>query len=337
MRGFFQENALALTGLMPEMGSQPLFAASSSNLSIQDVVGTFAPQAIVVGTTGMDSLERALTVYAREQTIPTIGVLDERYGYQRRFVDERGNLSYLPDVIALMDDQCYADAVDEGLPASRLRVTGSPILSFLAYEASAILDGMARLTRRPYPAWKQLVFISETFDRDNGSSPQECGRLGAFLGFTEETVRRDIFTILQEIRQPTVLIERLHPSDDRIPQEGRVGEHLYWKQMRGGDLWLLLRQSDAVIGMRSMALLEATLLGCRVASYQPNLVGENRCAAVHFRVAERLDTLHELKGWLMCTMSATTGSLPPPAELPFIRSDAADQVADLVLRKLGES
>ena len=110
--------------------------------------------------------------------------------------------------------------------------------------------------------------------------------------------------MLVDLGQPTVLIEKLHPSDASEPGTRKIGDTLLWRQLRDADLWSLMVQSDVGVGMRSMALLEAALLGCRVASYQPNLVGEDRCAAVRFGVAAKLASPSELKSWLAENLAA---------------------------------
>lgn len=303
--------------------------------SVGDAVGGSVPIAILVGTTVVQSLERQLTLYARERGIWTVAVVDERYAYRQRFADENDHLRYLPDVVAVMDEECYAYALAEGLPEPLLRVTGSPILSYLVCRAPELIR-YARASSLGFgPEWKQVTFVSETFARDSGSAPSERGRLGNFLGFTEDRVRHDLLAVLAEFKRPIALVERLHPSDERPPSEGWIHNHLYWKQIDGGDLWSLLLQSDAVVGMRSMALLEAGLLGCRVASYQPDLVGENKCAAVRFSVAARLEGVEDLRAWLLSTLWAPTRHLPPPRGLPFVRPDAAERVTDLVLAQEG--
>jgi hypothetical protein len=137
--------------------------------------------------------------------------------------------------------------------------------------------------------------------------------------------------VLQDIGQPTLLVEKLYPSDTTEPREGWLGKRLYWKQVKDVELWPLLWRSDAVVGMKSMAVLEAALLGCRVASYQPSLIGENLCGAVRFGVAAKLDTPEELKDWLAHSLLAESRRIPRPTGLPFIRPDAADRVVELTL------
>ena len=333
IRAILPPFALAFAHQLPELASGGNFQAVSGGLSVEDAVDSGEPDAIVVGTTAVDSFERGLTLYAREKNVPTVAVVDERYGYRRRFSDQANELRYLTDAITVMDEQCYEDAVAEGLPKSRLHVTGSPILSHLFYNSSSLVQNSETLAHRFDPSQKQVTFLSETFVRDNGRSPSQPGRLGTFVGFTEETVRNDIIAVLNDIGQAVVLVERMHPSDEQLPKERWMSSVLFWRQVNSGDLWPLLLQSDAVIGMRSMGLLEAALLGCRTASYQPNLIGENKCAAVGFGFAARLETRQQLKDWFFSNLSAETRSVRPPKELPFIRADAADRVADLVLRR----
>jgi len=331
IKAFLPASVLSFVKELPELVSDGSFIPISKNQSVQEVVSAISPDVMLVGTPPADSLERQLILYSREHNIGTVAVVDERYGYRRRFSDQYNNLCYLPDIIALMDEQCFTDALAEGLPPPRLHMTGSPVLSYLVYHSATLSQNTRLATHSFDPSWKQVTFVSETFARDTGSSLGGRGDLGSFLGFTEETVRSDLLSVLDEIGRPTVLVEKLHPSDQRVPEEGRVGSNLLWKQVSGGDLWPLLLQSDAVVGMRSMALLEAALLRCRVASYQPNLIGDNQCGAVRFGIAERLDTREDLKAWLLSNLSAGTRDVLPLTDLPFIRPDAAERVADLVL------
>lgn len=332
VKAFLSTSVLSFANRLQALNSNCHFVHVTKSQSVQDAVDNFSPNSILVGTTAVDSLERELTVYARNCSIKTAVVLDERYGYRQRFSDRDNNLCYLPDIITLMDEQCKIDAQVEGLPPNRLYVTGSPILSFLVYYASALFKNFITPSHTFGPSWKVVTFISETFARDTGSSPGDRGRIGSFIGYTEDTVRKDILSALNEIGHPTVVIEKIHPSDQQEPKEDWIGNSLYWKQVRGGDLWPLLKQSDIVIGMRSMALLEAALLGSRVGSYQPNLIGENKCAAVRFRVAKRLETRQDLKAWFRFSLTTETRSLPPTKDLPFVRPDAAESVADLLLK-----
>lgn len=310
-------------------------AAPVHGRSLRDLLPEGDPNVILVGTTAGASVDRELILYGKERGIPSLTVVDERYAYRRRFGDDRGDLRYLPDAITVMDQECARDAIAQGIPADLVQVTGSPILSYLAYQYK---DLRARVSDRVHPlptGWRLVTFISETFARDNGREPGQRGLLGPFLGFTEETVRGDLLDALRKIGWPVVLLERLHPSDGSDPREAQEGSTLMWKQIRGGDLWTLLVESDVVIGMKSMALLEAAMLGCRVASYQPNLIGENRCAAVRFGVAARLNTREELRVWLESNLSTETRWLTPRTDIPFIRDDAAERVAELTLNLLG--
>ena len=181
-----------------------------------------------------------------------------------------------------------------------------------------------------------MTFLSETFKRDNGPSPTEPGAIGEFLGFTEETVRRDLISALDEIDTPAVIIEKLHPSHTGDPESFRISDNLYFKQVKKYELWPLLMESDVVVGMRSVALLESGLLRRKTASYQPDLIGPNKCAAVHFGVVEKLKNRDALKTWLKSSLSDMNDSTDTPIDLPFIKPDATEQVIQLIYKLIHE-
>jgi hypothetical protein len=337
VQAFLEAGVINLVGMLWPGTALEEAASWVRGRSLRNLLGEGDPDVIFAGTTVGASPDRELVIYGKERSVPCVTVVDERYGYRRRFSDERGNLRYLPDAIAVMDEECAKNAVTEGIPEDRVLVTGSPLLSYLTYQQKAFREQVYDWSYFLPAGWRLITFISETFARDNGRHPGERGLLGSFLGFTEETVRRDLLSILRSIGLSVVLLERLHPSDESEPREAQECSALIWKQVRGGDLWQLLVQSDIVIGMKSMALLEAAMLGCRVASYQPNLAGENRCAAVRFGVAARLETRDELGGWLRTNLSTEKRLVPPCTDLPFIRPDAAERVADLALGLRRES
>jgi len=308
----------------------------TQNLTAQDIIENFRPAVILIGTSPNDSLDRQVTLFAKEHNIPVLNILDERYGYRRRFSDHRNRLKYLPDAIAVMDEQCRRNAISEGIPQTNLNVTGSPILSFLYYNANKYMKKLTGSINKFDPSWKQVMFISETFKRDNGYSPNKPGAIGEFFGFTEETVRQDLIYALDTIDTPVVIVEKLHPSQEEDPKEFWIRDTLYFEQVKKYELWPLLMESDVVVGMRSMALLEAGLLRRKTASYQPNLIGPNKCAAVHFGVVEKLENRDALKSWLGSSLSGKIDSTDTPIDLPFIKADATEQVVKLINKLLHE-
>jgi hypothetical protein len=335
-KAWLPEGVISLFDRYAKVRNNLRLRAVSSRMEVDDIVGSFTPDLILLGTTPEDSLDRRLTLYARQKGIRTFAIVDERYGFRRRFAHKNGQWSYLTDGVALMDGDCRQKAIAEGLPSSLLHVTGSPLLSFLFFETHSYLNNGDPKKNSLSNEHKQIAFISEPFRRDNGSGSRS-GYLEVFLGFTEDTVRNDILTALESYDQPVSLIERIHPSDNRAPKEKRIQKSLVWKQIRDGDLWSYLQGSDLVIGMRSMALLEAALLGCRVASYQPGLIGDNNCAAVRFGLAQEICTPDELRDWIFSNLSGGRQKVTLGENLSFIRRDAAKSVAERLLKDIPTS
>ena len=122
---------------------------------------------------GID-LEKLFLGAARRLGVPALAVLDFWSNYRQRFSDQRDNLIYLPDRIAVMDEHARTEMIAEGFAPELLSVTGQP--AFDALEPAqqrftpdaraavrAQLGGMARtngscsLRRSPWPRFERLL------------------------------------------------------------------------------------------------------------------------------------------------------------------------------------
>jgi len=302
--------------------------------AVRRLAQAVAPSAIVCGTTRHVSLERELVRWGEEAGIRSVVVLDEWYRFRERFADAEGHLTCLPTAVAIPDALAFHDAVAEGLPPERCHITGSPNLASLTDLAMQFQESPPARPAVLGEADRPVVaFLSETHSRDYGSGPGEVGSLGPYLGYTERSVRHDLVEVLRRVPKPVLLIERGHPVDERTPTPIGPSDGIEWRSVAEGDLWSLLWHSDLVIGMRSMALLEACLLGCRAIAYQPGLLGPDVCTAVRLGLTQRLDTPRELEAWLR-------SEWPPPhrptrprmiRRYAFASHAAADRVVDLAL------
>jgi len=292
------------------------------------------PAAIVCGTTRHFSFERELVRWGQEAGIRSVVVLDEWYRFRERFEDAQGHLTCLPTAVAVPDALAFRDAVAEGLPAERCHITGSPNLMALTdlamrfQESPPARPAMLGEADRPV-----VTFLSETHVRDYGSGPGEAGSLGTYLGYTERSVRDEVVEALARLVRPVLLVEKPHPADERTPTPMKPTKHIEWRYAATIDLWPLLWHSDLVVGMRSMALLEACLLGCRAISYQPGLLGPDMCTAVRLGLTHRLDTQRELEAWLRLEWPRPDRPTRPRMirHHAFASRAAADRVVDLAL------
>lgn len=321
----------------------PLFQDSNIML-FEDLAGgieTFLrklqPKAVICGTTRYNSPDREAIAFARMRGVPCVAVVDEWYNHLLRFSGrDGGEFPVFPDAIALPDEFARREAIAEGVPQEICHATGSPSLALIAKLGEAWrkfppaipkelirLDGSAVVT-----------FISETHSSDYGPAPGESGPLGSFIGYTEQSVCRSILQTLGGIPRKFVFVYRPHPSESEFAQPMGLPENIQFRFAHNIHLHPLCYHSDIVIGMRSMAILEATLIGCRAASFQPGLIGPQLCTAVRLGLVPLLTDQLSLSEWISETCLKSGRREIASRRPDFARSDAADNIISLAMQKI---
>jgi len=121
------------------------------------------------------------------------------------------------------------------------------------------------------PSERLLLFASQPIAEVFGSDP---GR-PSYLGYTEHTVLNALVPALETIAKRDALkmtmLIRPHPREQKRDLESWRSDYLRILVSADGDGRELAMASDLVMGMTSMLLLEACLLGCLIASLQPGL------------------------------------------------------------------
>lgn len=311
----------------------------SEKLTLEDMADLLEqeqPQAIICGTTCFDSPDRFLIPLGKKKGIKTIAVLDEWYNYHYRFENlQTRKLCYLPETIAVQDDLAFNEAIAEGLPSDILTITGSPALSELISKAISLADESV-----PLPSFLKgskdkpvVTFISETHAIDYGSLPDTSGLLGPFIGYTEHTVRDTLFKVLGHLNEDVIFVEKFHPATRSQKLNNTISNNVTYHVEKDVNLWDLLFHSDVVIGMRSMALLEASILGCRVVSCQPHLIGSEMCTAVRLGLVPRIDNEQDLLHWITDTLKTKPTKSKKIHRYPFANERAGQLIVDAVVKK----
>lgn len=293
------------------------------------------PSAVICGTTRYVEADRYITLAARAKSIRSVVVLDEWYNYHRRFQGENGELTYLPDVVCCQDELARREAEEEGIPASRLQITGSPSLSSLADKVERFSIDEPRKPDYLNSNTKQIVlsFISENYAATMGSALGESGPLGSYLGYTEISVGKDLIDVLKKMDKEMIYVEKLHPCTDgpdlQIKHIGKVKI----VKVKHIDLWVLLWHSDLVVGMRSMALLESAIMGVLTVSYQPGLIGPQMCTAVRLGLVKNLSTKSDLERWCREIIKESREQMMERVtnRYPFASESAAENVLNLAI------
>ena len=226
------------------------------------------------GTSLADHLPLSLARAAGGLGLPVVCVLDNWMNYRAR-LEMDGGPPFIPDLYAIMDDKAQAEALDEGVPAQCLRVTGHPGLAELSCEIAAAGPDWRR-NMRGRLGWGMngrglAAFIGEPVTKDQGTGPDHPG----WRGYTERHVLPLLCRELQAHAAALDLVIIPHPRDDVAELDD------LWQKCRGALAGGIVggvsgRQvvlaADRVAGMASILLYEAWLQGKPVISLQPGLV-----------------------------------------------------------------
>jgi hypothetical protein len=195
--------------------------------------------------------------------------------YRLRFANEKGELVYSPDRIAIMDEQARQEMVAEGLDVDRLVVTGQPAFDELASFRREATPQQRQAVRQMLGIAEEerlVLFASEPISVLCGTGATQQPH----PGYTEQTVLRALLSALGRIArrrtEKIALVVRPHPLDQPETLQLSHNEPLRLVVDSRGTGREVVMAADLVAGMTTILLVEACLLGCVVISLQPGLI-----------------------------------------------------------------
>ena len=323
-RGIFSENDFQA------MDSSTIKSVETADQILEEI----RPGVVICGRgIDMQSADRFMVAAARNQGIPSLVMIDEWYDYTKNFTDGTGDLVFCPDVICCPDLQAKNEAISEGLPSDRLYVTGSP-----AY--AAVFDKIAKFNRQAPPLPMALLdihsrpvilFISEktVVERSPQNGNEQAREKTPRARDSESKIKEGLICALQLVGEKCTVLERPHPShQDSSHFSVSELKNISWRISSQDALTSLIWHCDLVIGIRSAALLTASLMAKPTLSYQPELRGENRCTAVRKGITQTITNSADLADWMVAHWSAKDNceSIRPE----FSRKDASKQVLSMI-------
>lgn len=223
-------------------------------------------------TAGLDIIDAC-----RRLGIPSAGVVDALMNAETRF---RGRtsvaLTHAPDRL-FVPDALTADAfADLGMAPGRIEIVGHPqydrVIGLAGQWAARDLAAeRARLFPGAPPSRKVVVFVSEAegrFDTPPWNLPGHFalrGR-GRHLNRTRIALEELLDAAASLSPRPWIVL-RTHPIESAARYEEYSGE--LGMISGSGDPLALVHAADLVVGLTSMLLLEAALLGVRTLSILP--------------------------------------------------------------------
>jgi hypothetical protein len=253
-----------------QMGNAQTEAAQTLRISSLAEAESFQPDLVICGTSFNAELERNVILWASERAIPTLSLIDSWMNLSARYWHSRLNRYCLPSVVSVVDHQSRQRLVAElGELSPRIEVTGQPHL-----------QGLMSLPFEPAVSEgnqvKRVLFCSEpmrqAYNRDGELGYDQFSVFEQLLTLFERETPSLASPLASPLACQVVLELKLHPSEDpqswdeflaRHPGSSRV------KLVRTQDeLALAFKRVDVVLGLISMALVEAALAGKPVYSCQ---------------------------------------------------------------------
>ena len=233
-----------------------------------------SPNLIVVATSLLPGLELALIRDARARGIPCVAVLDSWTNYRARFLaPEERELTPLglPDIITTIDDFSARELASLGFSPHSIRVTGQPAFDEIVEWAGSAHAVTQREELRSDlsigPLQKLVVFFSQPIRGMYG----EVGAPG-YRGYDEYDALEILLETIGARRPEVHVVIKPHPKEESGKFESLLDKASPAVQMvTSYSANGLIAASDVVVGMTSVTLAQAMLIGRPTISLQPHL------------------------------------------------------------------
>lgn len=253
-------------------------------------------------------LEKQFIAIAKEKGMKTLTVLDFWSNYRLRFSNEKGELQYLPDKIAVIDDLAYREMCAEGFPEDRLVITGQPAFdTYLESRQEVTASEIKRMREKLFADEDKVVlFLSqpfaELFGRDR-SNPR-------YPGYAQQ----DAFDALFQTLKGLAVKNHCRIGIGVAPH---LRERTAWWEEYGSEIVPILPgkydqfsqvalTADVITGMTSTRLVNASILGILTVSLQLGVFDHHRFDMERFGISKIIYTQLELEEYLQTALFGET-------------------------------
>jgi hypothetical protein len=242
------------------------------------MIAAIQPRIVLTGTSeNMQSLGFSLTLAARKRGLPTVAMVDGPSNAALRFRGDADHaLAFAPDLILVPDAATAASFVALGHPNTGVIVCGHPHYDWVRARADEFeREGRQAVRNRVFgdiPAdARVVVFAAEV---STGLIPAQYRRSGEYTlhgagrnDFRSEIVIEELLDALALLAPKPYAVLRLHPKNT---QEELAQFHGRFDAVsEGGSALDLVFAADAVVGMTSILLAEAAIVGRPVLAILP--------------------------------------------------------------------
>lgn len=247
--------------------------------NIVDFLKTISPDILITGTSLDDYTERFLWKAANILGISSFAIIDQwmnlgirfsKYDYTQidiyKITHEH---SFMPDKIFVMDDLAKEIIAKEGIPESKILVSGQPHFDVIRRKYSK-----AEVDNKDADKIN-IVYVSEPIIQDYDGGDENK----LYLGYNERTTFENLYialsNVLNQSSKKARLIVRPHPrecvKDWKNIIASKTNKKIILECDTQNDSFYIMKKADLVCGMSSMFLIEAAICEIPIISIQIGL------------------------------------------------------------------
>lgn len=223
---------------------------------LEGFIDGYKPDVIFTGTSYTSNIEKLAIDLAKKKDITCYSFVDHWTSISQRFKDDKGALK-LPESIWVIDEKAKEQAIQEGISADLLYISGNPYHAWLKSWKPKTTRGEFFKTIKVNPLKKIILFAPDPLSNVNGRDRFGFDEYSA-SGKIVESVKKSSFDFQERCH---VLI-KAHPNQNveklamifeeqinftMLPAEVDANESIFF--------------SDLVLGFFSSFLIEANILG----------------------------------------------------------------------------
>jgi hypothetical protein len=307
------------------------------------ILATVRPAVLVAGTSeNPDSMGLQLIAQARPAGVASVGVVDAYANAAYRFRGRTEHpLAFAPDWLLTPDAPTSGAFVSLGYPADRVVTVGHPHYDLVRWTRERRShESITSKRARHFPAvpeGRQIVLFAAEIS--SGCQPRLyqkskdytlTGR-GQNQGRTFIVLEEFILAISQ-VNQRPYLVLRLHPKNTREEFAAYLGE--FDEVSQGGSALEILAAVDLVVGMTSMLLMEAALLGRPTLSIVPRPEEKAWLPGIAAGLIQCTTTRQELCELLPVLLAGQAQPAAPQPAAPGLLAGALARMADFIQQLL---
>lgn len=282
------------------------------------------PDAVLIGTSeNPDTVAFSLVDQARALGIHTVGFVDGPANAQHRFRGRTENpLAHIPNSLLVSDHLARDVFIDLGMSAKAIHVVGHPNMDRVRdRKAELMQEGKAHVRARVFPHIQStpplVLFAGEISD---GLDPNEFRRnqdytllgSGIYDGRTEICLE-EVISVLHTSKDKPCLALRLHPKND--PKTFTPFDDAIDAINADGDPLEAVFAADIIVGMTSILLFEAAVMGLPTISVTPRKLESAWLTSVGLGLTPQVCTREALQSALQNLVNAPSAFVTPNIDI----------------------